>query len=211
MKVNCKGKLNIFASEPDFRVVTLEAALTRGPVRSNVMKESSYLSRGVLGILGFSLLLAGAALAKDHPRNVSNPNNGMGTVVGRLSGTFSSNQVIYGSGESVILTPVSTNGGARAVTTRTDAEGRFVFQNLPAGEYELRTQLSWTTTYVEVNDDGSTDRMYADHSKSVTARVQAKPNQTVHINTWTEGAVRDSFYAYGGTLSKPHHPLVTCP
>ena len=175
------------------------------------MKERGYLSRGVLGILGFSLLVAGGALAKEHPRTVSSPNNGTGAVVGRISGTFRSNQVVYASGENVTLTPVSTSGGARAVTTRTDAEGRFAFQGLPAGEYELKTQFSWTTTYVEVSDDGSTDRLYTDHSKSITARVQVKANQTAHVTTWSEGPVRDAFYAYGGTLSRPHHPLVTCP
>lgn len=208
MKVNCKGTLHIFRKPAGLLRRSAGGRADRGRERMKVMKERGYLSRGVLGVLGFSLLFAGAALAKEHPRNVSSSNNG--AVVGRLSGTFSSNQVIYGSGENVTLTPVSTSGGARAITTRTAADGSFVFQNLPPGEYELKTQLSWTTTYVEVYDDGSTDRLYTDHSESLTARVQVKPNQTVHVNTWTEGPVRDAFYAYGGTLSKPHHPLVTC-
>jgi hypothetical protein len=80
---------------------------------------------------------------------------------------------------------------------------------LPPGEYELKTQVNWTTTYIEVNDDGGSDRMYADHWKQVVARVLIKSGQTAHVKTFSEGETRNAFYAYGGTFSRPHHPLVS--
>jgi len=118
---------------------------------------------------------------------------------------------VSGAGETVTLNPLSSGSGGRAISIRTDAEGRFVVRDLPPGEYELRTQSNWTTTYVEVYDDGTHDRLYADHSKQLVARVQVKPHQTAHVTIFSEGSIRDAFYAYGGILSKPHHPLVNCP
>jgi hypothetical protein len=116
---------------------------------------------------------------------------------------------VYGAGETVTLTPLFASGG-QAITIKTDAEGRFAFGGLPPGEYELKTQLNWTTTYIEQNDDGSTGRMYADHWKPVVARVQIKAGRTVHVASFSEGETHNAFYAYGGTLSRPHHPLVSC-
>jgi len=115
---------------------------------------------------------------------------------------------VYGAGETVTLTPLVASSG-QPIIIKTDVEGRFTFGSLPAGDYELKTQLNWTTTYIEENDDGSTDRMYADHWKPLVARVQVKAGHTAHVTIFSQGETRDAFYAYGGTLSKPHHPLVS--
>ena len=73
------------------------------------------------------------------------------------------------------LTPLS---GGQATTTKTNEEGRFLFQKVPAGQYELRTQFEWYTTYVEAYDDGTRDRMYVGHSRALVGRVQVKALQT---------------------------------
>lgn len=111
-----------------------------------------------------------------------------------------------GFAETVMLTPSS---GGQAIRTKTDAEGRFVFQNVPPGQYELRSRFEWTTTYVECDEDGIADRMYVDHSRELVGRVQVKSHQTARVTTYTVGPTHDAFYAYGGNLSKPHHQLVS--
>jgi hypothetical protein len=176
-----------------------------GPVRKQSMKSTAILRGALLGVA----LLADVVSAANSSKEAAAFKNGTGAVSGQLSGTFC-NQVVYGAGETVTLNPLSSGSGGRALSIRTDAEGRFVFGDLPPGEYELRTQLDWTTTYVEVYDDGTRDRLYADHSKQLVALVQVKPHQTAHVTTFSESGTRDAIYAYGGILSKPHHPLVNC-
>ena len=166
------------------------------------------LRGGLLVALGVALWLADVVSAANSAKEAGAYKTGAGAISGQLSGTFC-NQVVYGAGETVTLNPLSSGSGGRALSIRTDADGRFVFRDLPPGEYELRTQLDWTTTYVEVYDDGTRDRLYADHSKQLVARVQVKPHQTAHVTTFSE-RTRDAIYAYGGILSKPHHPLVNC-
>src|SRR5260370_34285781 len=132
--------------------------------------KSMTILRGALPVaLGVALFLADVVSAANSSKEASAYKNGTGALSGQLSGTFC-NQVVYGAGETVTLNPLSSGSGGRATSIRTDAEGRFVFAQLPPGQYELRTQLNWTTTYVEVYDDGSTDRLYADHSKQLVAR-----------------------------------------
>ena len=164
----------------------------------------------LIATLGVAFCIASGASAADNARDITTSNQTTGALAGRISGTFG-NQVVYGVGETVTLTPLFPSGsGGHAITTRTDADGRFAFGGLAPGQYELRTQFSWTTSYVEVYDDGTRDRMYSDHSKQLDARVQVKPKQTARVTTFTESATRDGFYAYGGLLSKAHHPLVSC-
>lgn len=173
------------------------------------MKTRTNFGRLVLAVFGVALCLADATSAAERAKTSRTQDHRGGAVSGRLTGTFG-NQVVYGAGETVRLTPLFASGsGGQAITIKTDAAGRFLFQGLPPGEYELRTKLNWTTTYIEVNDDGTHDRMYADHWKELVARVRVKPGQTAHVTTFSEGQTRDAFYAYGGTLSKPHHPLVS--
>ena len=170
------------------------------------MKIRTNFARLVFAALGVALCLSNAAPAAERAKTTRTQDHRAGAVAGRLSATFG-NQVIYGAGETVTLTPLS---GGQAITIKTDAEGRFLFGGLSPGQYELKTQVNWTTTYIELTDDGSSERMYADHWKQVVGRVQVKSGQTVHVTSFNEGETRNAFYAYGGTLSRPHHPLVTC-
>ncbi|MBV8214002.1 MAG: hypothetical protein JOZ08_12375 [Verrucomicrobia bacterium] len=171
------------------------------------MKVRTNFGHLIVAALGVTLCLADTMSAGERPKNTHTQDQKGGALVGRLSGTFG-DQVVYGAGETVKLTPLFASGG-QAITIKTDADGRFAFGGLPPGEYQLDTQLNWTTTYVEVCDDGSTERMYADHWKQVVARMQIKAGLTAHVTTFSEGQTRNAFYAYGGTLSRPHHPLVS--
>ena len=177
------------------------------PLRNDCVKIRTNLGHLIVAVLGVTLCLADTVLAGERPKNTHTQDHRGGALSGQLSGTFG-DQVVYGAGETVTLTPLFASGG-QAITIKTDAEGRFAFGSLPPGEYELKTQLNWTTTYIEENDDGSTDRMYADHWKQLVARVQVKAGHTAHVTTFSEGETRNALYAYGGTLSRPHHPLVS--
>ena len=171
------------------------------------MKVRTNFGYLLVAVLGVTLCLADTMSAGERPKNTHTEDYRAGALFGQLAVTFG-NQVVYGAGETVTLTPLFTSGG-QTITIKTDSEGRFGFGGLLPGEYELRTQLNWTTTYIEVSDDGSTDRMYADHWKQLVARVQVKAGRTAHVTTFSEGETRNAFYAYGGTLSKPHHPLMS--
>lgn len=169
------------------------------------MKTRANFWRLSLAGLGVVLCLADFVSAAESSKNVATPNQRTGAITGKLTGTFG-NQVVYGSGETVTLTP-SSNG--QAVTTKTNQEGQFLFPNVPPGQYDLRTQFEWTTTYVEEYDDGSVDRMYTDHSRAIVARVRVKPGQTARVTTFTVGPTHDAGWAYGGLLLKPHHTVVS--
>lgn len=181
--------------------------VTPTPLRNNLMKTRTNFGRLVLAVLGVALCLADATSAAERGKTIRAQDHRGGVVAGQLTGTFGK-QVVYGAGEAVTLAPLFAPG-SQAITIKTDGEGRFVFGGLPPGQYELKTQLNWTTTYIEVNDDGSSDRMYADHRKELVARVQVKSGQTIYVTAFSEGETRNAFYAYGGTLSRPHHPLVS--
>ena len=170
------------------------------------MKIRTNLEHLIVAVLGVTLCLADSMSAAERPKNTHTQDQRSGALSGRLTGTFG-NQVVYGAGETVTLTSLFTSGG-QTIAVKTDVEGRFAFGGLLPGEYELKTQLNWTTTYIEENDDGSTDRMYADHWKQLVARVQVKAGRTAHVTNFSQGETRNAFYAYGGTLSRPHHPLV---
>jgi hypothetical protein len=88
------------------------------------------------------------------------------------------NQTVYGVAEAVTLTPLS---GGQPITTKTNDVDRFLFQNVPLGQYELRTQFEWSTGYVEAYDDGTRDRMWVDHSRTIAGQVQVKPYQTARL------------------------------
>lgn len=176
------------------------------PLNNDYMKIRTNLEHLIVAVLGVTLCLADSMSAAERPKNTHTQDQRSGALSGRLTGTFG-NQLVYGAAETVTLTSLFTSSG-QAIAVKTDAMGRFAFGGLLPGEYELKTQLNWTTTYIEVNDDGSTDRMYADHWKQLVARVQVKAGRTAHVTNFSEGETRNAFYAYGGTLSRPHHPLV---
>jgi hypothetical protein len=164
-----------------------------------------------LVLLGVVLCFADFVSAAQSSKSVSTSNQRTGirtgSVTGRISGTFG-NQVIYGVAETVTLTPLS---GGQAITTKSDQSGRFLFQNVPAGQYAFSTQFEWSTGYVEAYDDGTRDRMWVDHSRAITGQVQVKPNQTVHVTKYGVGPAQEGRWAYGGMVfPRPHHPLVTC-
>jgi len=178
------------------------------PLRNDYMKVRINFGHVLVVALGVNLSLANTMSAGERPKSTHAEGHSAGALSGQLTGTFG-NQIVYGAGETVTLTPLFGSGG-QALTIKTDSEGRYAFGALLPGEYELKTQLNWTTTYIEVSDDGSTDRMYADHWKQLVARVLVKAGRTAHVTTFSEGETRNAFYAYGGTLSRPHHTLVTC-
>ena len=149
---------------------------------------------GYVAALGVAICFSNVTSAAEKPKHASAESHGLGAVSGRVADYFG-DQLVLGVGETVTLTPAA---GGPAFTARTDAEGRFMIQGLPSGRYDLRTQLDWTTTYVECYDDGSTDRLYTDHSKQLEMPVQVKPSHTAWVDTFNIRGVRDGFYAYGG-------------
>ena len=170
------------------------------------MKTKANLGRITLAWLGIVLCFAEFASAADSSKNVNTYNQRTGVVTGQLTATFG-NQVVYCWGETVTLTPLS---GGQATTTKTNEEGRFLFQNVPAGHYELRTQFEWYTTYVEAYDDGTRDRMYVGHSRALVGQLEVKAHQTARVKNYSIGPTQDARYAWGGLLFKPHRPVVTC-
>jgi hypothetical protein len=171
------------------------------------MKTRAYLERTSLILLGVVLCFADFALAAQSTKVVVPSNQRSGAVTGRLSATFG-NQVIYGVAETVTLTPLP---GGQAITTKTDEAGRFLFQNVPAGQYAFGTQFEWCTSYIDADDDGGRTRMWVDHSRAITGQVQVKAHQTVHVTKYSVGPAQKGRWAYGGMVfPKPHHPLVTC-
>ena len=95
------------------------------------MKTRANLERTLIAVLGVTLCFADAVSAAERDKKaVSLNNQRTGSVVGRLTTSFRS-QVVAGVSEPVTLTPLS---GGQAITTKTDADGRFVFQNLPPGQ-----------------------------------------------------------------------------
>jgi hypothetical protein len=143
------------------------------------MKTRPNFGRLIVAVLGVTICLADAMSAAGRPKPIRTSGHGAGALSGQLSETFT-NQVIYGAGETMTLTPLFASGGP-AITIKTDAEGRYVFRGLPPGEYELKTQINWTTSYIETNDDGGPEQMFADHWKQILARVQVKSGLTAHV------------------------------
>ena len=171
------------------------------------MKTRVNFERVPLVLLGVVLCFAGFVSAAESSKSVNPNNQRTGAVTGQLTASFG-NQTVYGVAETVTLTPLS---GGQPITTKTNDLGRFLFQNVPLGQYELRTQFEWSTGYVEAYDDGTRDRMWVDHSRAIAGQVQVKPHQTARLTKYTVGPAQDGRWAYGGLVfPRPHHPLVTC-
>jgi hypothetical protein len=171
------------------------------------MKTRANFERMPLVLLAVVLCFAKFVSAAESSKNVNTNNQRAGAVTGQLTATFG-NQTVYGVSETVTLTPVS---GGQPITTKTNGTGRFLFQNVPPGQYELRTQFEWSTGYVEAFDDGARDRMWVDHSRAIAGQVQVKPQQTARLTKYTVGPAQDGRWACGGLVfPKPHHPLITC-
>jgi len=170
------------------------------------MKTRANLERFSLVLLGVLLCFADFVSAAQSTKNVNTNNQRAGAVTGQLTATFG-NQVVYGVAETVTLTQLS---GGQTITTKTNDLGRFLFQNVAPGQYELRTQFEWSTGYVEAYDDGTRDRMWVDHSRAIAGQLQVKPHQTARLTKYTVSPTQDGRWAYGGLVfPRPHHPLVT--
>ena len=171
------------------------------------MKTRANLERTTLAVLGVVLCFANFVSAAESSKNLYPSNERTGAVTGQLTATFGS-QAVYGVGETVRLTPLS---GGQTITTKTNEVGRFLFQNVTPGQYDLRTQFEWSTGYVEAYDDGTRDRMWVDHSRAIVGRVLVKPHQTARVTKYSVGLAQVGRWAYGGLVfPRPHHPLVTC-
>jgi hypothetical protein len=171
------------------------------------MKARANLERFSLVLLGVLLCFADFVSAAQSTKNVNTNNQRAGAVTGQLTATFG-NQVVYGVAETVTLTPLS---GGQTITTKTNDLGRFLFQNVAPGQYELRTQFEWSTGYVEAYDDGTRDQMWVDHSRAIAGQLQVNPHQTARLTKYTVSPTQDGRWAYGGLVfPRPHHPLVTC-
>ena len=171
------------------------------------MKTRANFERMSLVSLGVVLCFAGLVSAAESSKNVNTNNQRTGAVTGQLTASFGT-QVVYGVAETVTLTPLS---GGQTITTKTNDQGRFLFQNVAPGQYELRTQFEWSIGYIEAYDDGTRDRMRVDHSRAIAGQVQVKPHQTARLAKYTVGPAQDGRWAYGGLVfPRPHHPLVTC-
>jgi hypothetical protein len=101
------------------------------------MKTRPTFGHLILAVLGVTICLADAMSAAERAKTIRTNDHGAGALSGQLTATFC-NQVVYGAGETMTLTPLFASGG-QAITIKTDAEGRFVFRGLPPGEYELKT------------------------------------------------------------------------
>jgi hypothetical protein len=171
------------------------------------MKTRANLERMSLVLLGLVLCFAGCVSAAQSPGIANANNQPTGAVKGQLTATFG-HQVVYGVAETVTLTPLS---GGQPIANKTDQTGRFLFQNVPVGQYAFSTQFQWSTGYVEAYDDGTRDRMWVDHSRTITGQVQVKAHQTARLTKYNVGPAQEGRWAYGGMVfPRPHHLLVTC-
>jgi hypothetical protein len=183
------------------------------------------------------LVLCGCTASREVPFNeadfVGASGRGTGVVTGRAYCVLGDNKELDAGNAIVVLTPVTpyttenvrrrfVNGEnlpsadlridkyLRGATT--DAQGYFTIRGIPPGDYYVESKIDWTTSYHEVFEDGSESDMYADHDKLIFAGVSVKNNRTVSVTSWDQGSpVHDGFYGYGGTLSRPHHRLLTSP
>jgi hypothetical protein len=155
---------------------------------------------------------------------------GSGVVSGRAVAILNDHQAVAASGEVVAIVPVTpytteniqrrfVNGehlqsADRRIdkylrATTTDSEGNFAIGGLPAGEYYVQTEAQWTTSHLETDNDGIEENMHVDHEKLIYARISVRDHQTVRVTNWDQRSpIHDGFYAYGGTLDGPHHPLL---
>lgn len=152
---------------------------------------------------------------------------GSGVVSGHAYAVMNNNDVLNADQETVVLTPVTSyttenvqrrfmrgenlHSADRRIdkylrSTTTDGQGNFSIGGIPAGDYYVETEVNWTTSYQDVDNDGIETTMHADHHKLIYARVSVGKGQRVRVNQWDQSSpIKNSIYAYGGTLSRPHH------
>jgi hypothetical protein len=87
--------------------------------------------------------------------------------------------------------PVSIEGESLAPRTRTDAQGRFAFEDLPAGQYDLRTLATTAEASVNSRSDDYPDPLPR------TARVTLGEGQTSSVTLSAEGGLKDPILIKG--------------
>jgi hypothetical protein len=150
---------------------------------------------------------------------------GSGTVTGRVSVDTQNHGPIQPRYQPIILVPVNAyttenvqrrfiNGENLQVadkrllqyerTTQTDADGRFTFRGVPAGDYYIEGELPWLISYMSTDDQGISERLYVSYFKYYFARVTVKEGQTVQVTQFDSRArERHTHYAIGGTTYHP--------
>ena len=94
--------------------------------------------------------------------------------------------------------------------TTTDADGRFSITGIPSGDYYLESEITWSTQFLQTDEDGRQYYMYSDHQKLVFARLSVKGNQTIRVSDWNQNSpIKNAGYSYGGTVSQPNHQLLS--
>jgi len=94
--------------------------------------------------------------------------------------------------------------------TTTDADGRFSITGVPSGDYYLESEITWSTQFLQTDEDGRQYYMYSDHQKLVFVQLSVKGNQTIRVSDWNQnGPIQGAGYSYGGTNAQPHHQLLS--
>ncbi len=147
---------------------------------------------------------------------------GSGVITGQVSVDTSNAGTIHPHYQPIILVPVNAyttenvqrrfiNGenlhaadkrlDQYARTVDTDDGGNFAFRGVPSGEYYLEGEMPWTTSYMDTDDQGISERMHVSYFKYYYARVSVKDGQTVRVTQFDQrNRERHTHYATGGTL-----------
>ncbi len=182
-------------------------------------------------VLAMCLMVGGCTATRQQPfvegdfTKTAGP--GSGVVSGHAYAVMNNNDVLNAEQETVVLTPVTSyttenvqrrfmrgenlRSANRRIdkylrSTTTDGQGNFSIGGVPAGDYYVETEVNWTSSYQDVDNDGIETTMHADHHKLIYARVSVGKGQRVRVTQWDQSSpIKNSLYAYGGTLSHPHH------
>jgi hypothetical protein len=179
-----------------------------------------------LTILALAGLLTGCAATRqvafteaDFTRALA---HGTGVVAGRAYVIDRDHSRLYASRQYVDITPVNAytteniqrrfihgeklRSAPAAIdkydrTTTADAEGNFVLRGIPPGDYYLRFEVPWTSSYPGVDDGGNNVTWHVNHSKLAYARISVKNGQTVRVTTFDQrNPQHDGIFAYSGNL-----------
>lgn len=183
-----------------------------------------------LALLSLAACSASRRVAFNEADFAATPGRGSGAVSGRVLAVLDGGRTVAADHEVVAVAPVNAYTSEniqrrfrkgerlRSADRRidkylrsapTDGDGNFIIRGIPAGDYFVETKVSWTTQHREIDNDGIEENMNVDHDKLIYARVSLKPGQTARLMTWNQGGpVHDGFYAYGGSLSRPHHQVI---
>lgn len=187
----------------------------------------------LVALLWLAACTASRQVAFNEADFAATAGHGSGTISGRVFAVLDGDRTVGAGHDVVALAPVNAytaeniqrrfvNGenlrsadrriDKYARGTTTDGDGNFVIRGIPAGDYFVQTEVSWTTQHRETDNDGIEENMNVDHHKLIYARVSLKNGQTARVTSWNQsGPVHDAIYAYGGNLSRPHHQVIGGP